>query len=157
MNQTNILKETQKTYMAIAFSLLLLAIAVFYLIQSGSISQGSSAMDILFKAVPMGIVIGLSASFYFGNKHLKAARSVNGLSKKLEFYKKSALAKNLCLAVPGYLASIAAIISGETQFLFISLAVLAVMLIAFPSKKKAISQLGLGDKDASELEKLMSA
>ncbi|WP_341224635.1 hypothetical protein [uncultured Arcticibacterium sp.] len=157
MNQTNTLKKTQRTYIAIAFSLLLLAVAVFYLIQSGNISKGSSYMSILFKAVPMSIVIGLSASFYLGNKHLKEARKAKNLSSKLDYYKKSVFVKNLCLAIPGYLASIAAIMSGETQFLFIALAVLVVMLIAFPSNKKASSQLELSDNEAAELKKWMTA
>lgn len=157
MNQSNPLKETQKVYIAVAISILVLAAAVFYLIQSGTISKDTEYMNILFKAVPMAIVIALSASFYLGNKHLKAGRKVKAVSKKLALYQKSVTVKNLCLAIPGYLASIAAIMSGETQFLFITLAVFVVMLIAFPSKKKAISQLELNDKDVSELESLFSA
>lgn len=157
MNQTNTLKETQKIYIAIAFSLLLLAVAVFYLIHSGEISKGSPYMSILFKVVPMGIVIGLSASFYLGNKHIKEGRKAKKLSSKIDFYKKSVFVKNLCLAIPGYLASIAAIMSGETQFLFISLAVLVVMLIAFPSIKRAGSQLELTDSETAELKNWMSS
>lgn len=155
MNASNPLKETQKIYISIAFGLLILTAVIFYFIQSGTIAKSSEYMEILIKAVPMGIVIGLSASFYFGNKHLKKARKEKGINLKIKSYQSSVLVKNLCLAVPGILACLGALLSGEAQFLFIALAVLIVMLIAFPSKNKTISALELNENELKLFEKLV--
>jgi hypothetical protein len=131
------MKETQKIYLLMAFGLLLLAASCFYLIQSEIIYHSTNYMDMLTKVVPMSIVIGLSASFYLGNKHMKVAKSPKKASEKFESYKKGVFVKNICLVIPGFIACLAALLTGEAQFLFVALAVLIVMLIAFPSSHKA--------------------
>ena len=131
------MKETQKLYLIMAGGVLLLTAICFYLIQTDTVSESKKFLDILTKAVPMSIVIGLSASFYLSNKHLKKMKVAKKSADKFQAYKNSIQIKNICLLVPGLIACIASILTGEAQFLFVALAVLIVMLIAFPSSHKA--------------------
>ncbi len=147
----NTLKETQKSYLSLAFALLLIASAAFYLIDTGIVAPSQTYTDIILKVIPMAIVIGISGSFYFGNKQIRAARSSKKLGEKLNGFKKANNIKNICLLLPGVSASLATILTGEKQFLFIALAILIVMAIAFPSKNKTAAALSLTDK---EIEKL---
>ena len=147
----NTLKEIQKNYFIFVFALLLLAAACFNLITSGIVGISQTYTSILLKAVPMAVVIGISGSFYFGNKHIRSARSAKKLGDKLVGAKKANNIKNICLLVPGVLACIAALMTGEKQFLFISLAVLIVMAIAFPSKNKTVATLKLTEKEVEKL------
>jgi hypothetical protein len=140
------MKEIQKLYIIVAFGLLLLTAICFYLIQTETITESKKYLDILTKAVPMSIVIGLSASFYFGNKHLKKMKVAKKSADKFQAYKNSIRIKNICLVIPGLIACIASILSGEAQFLFIALAVLIVMLIAFPSSNKAMTIMEIDQK-----------
>jgi hypothetical protein len=140
------LKSIQKEYLITAVALLLFTAICFYLTQSGTLLIKGNYQYILIRLVPMSIVIGLSASFYFGNKHLKLSKSAKKTTAKLEAYKNALRIKNACLFIPGIIASLSAVISGEVQFLFISLAILTVMLIAYPSKTKSISAMEITDK-----------
>ncbi|MFT5886446.1 MAG: hypothetical protein ACI9IP_002913 [Arcticibacterium sp.] len=148
----NSLKEIQKNYFIFVFALLLLAAACFNLITSGIVGISQTYTSILLKVVPMAIVIGISGSFYFGNRHVRAARAAKKLGDKLVGVKKANNIKNICLLVPGVLACIAALMTGEKQFLFISLAVLIVMAIAFPSKNKTAATLKLTEKEVEKLQ-----
>ena len=146
------MKETQKQYMTMAFGLLLLTAICFYLIQTDTISESKKYLDILTKAVPMSIVIGLSASFYLGNKHLKKMKVSKKASQKFDNYKNATRIKNICLLIPGIIACIASLLTGEAQFLFIALAVLIVMLIAFPSNNKAMTAMEFDQKTFDKIK-----
>jgi hypothetical protein len=140
------MKETQKLYIIVAFGLLLLTAICFYLIQTETITESKKYLDILTKAVPLSIVIGLSASFYLGHKHLKKMKVAKKSADKFQAYKNSIQIKNICLVIPGLVACIASILTGQAQFLFIALAVLIVMLIAFPSSNKAMTIMEIDQK-----------
>ncbi|MGK0139143.1 MAG: putative membrane protein [Algoriphagus sp.] len=148
----NAIKEIQKNYFVFVFALLLLAAASFNLITSGIVGISQAYTSILLKAVPMAIVIGISGSFYFGNKHIRAARSAKKLEDQLIRFKKANNIKNIYLLLPGVIACIAALMTGEKQFLFISVAILIVMAIAFPSKNKTMAALNLTEKEMAKLQ-----
>jgi hypothetical protein len=141
------LKEIQKEYLLIALGLSIFIAICFYLVQSNIFLLSGNYQYILTKLVPMSIVIGLSASFYFGNKHLKIAKSAKKSDAKINSFTKALRIKNACLLIPGIIAGLSAVVSGETQFLFIALAILIVILIAFPTKVKSISAMEISDKN----------
>jgi hypothetical protein len=141
--------------LAIAGGLFTFSAIVFFLLSKQIITPGQTgSMEIFKTMVPVAIVLGIGASYMIGNKLLLKAQQQKGFGLKMAKYQSLLIIKLALLEAPGLLAVIAALLTGEIQFLFIALALVIVMIIGIPSREKLAFQLKM---TPSETDKLMKS
>ncbi|MCR9066606.1 MAG: hypothetical protein NXI00_21715 [Cytophagales bacterium] len=153
MKSTITYKSLKIILLAIPAGLFLFSFVTFFLVSIGMVEASSSGdIGVFRNLVPIAIVLGVGGSYLLGNKLLKSAKTEKGLANKLKAYQKMSIIKTALLEVPGLIAVVAALLTGEIQFLFVAMAIVVVMVIGVPTKEKVMEMLELSPSDRQKFK-----
>ncbi|MGR3809155.1 hypothetical protein [Jiulongibacter sp. NS-SX5] len=137
--------------LAIAGGLFVFSAVTFFLLSNGLYTPSGEGMETFQNVVPIIIVLGIGASYFVTKKMLPSALKEKGLKNKMRSFQKISIIKLALLEAPGLLAVVAALLTGEIQFLFIALAIVIVMIIGIPTREKLADMLKLSPGEKNEL------
>ncbi len=148
----NIFKTIQIIYTALLFGVLLFTILGYTLSGNPTFNLDS---DITFMiAIPVVAVAAyMLGNLVFSSLVNKTHRN-STLATKLTRYQSAILVRVACLEAPAFIAIAATFITNNATFLLISVIMLVLMYLQFPSKEKFKAAFDLGMKEKSELDKL---
>ncbi|UBM59897.1 hypothetical protein LAG90_04450 [Marinilongibacter aquaticus] len=137
---------------SIPLALFLAAAAVYYILKGEQMALQPDTMSTFQFVLPIAILVGILFSSFYFNRQVKKLWKVKNLKEKLSGFQKAFILKMAMQELPATVAVVAALFTGEAQFLFIALAVIIVMIIGVPSKEKIALFLQLSPQEKHTLE-----
>ena len=145
-------KTIQIIYTALIFGVLLFTVLGYLLAQKPTFSLD---MDTIFM---VAIPVVAMAAYVLGNMLytllLRKTVLTSTLNSKLVKYQTAVLVRVACIEAPAFLAIAATFMTNNAIFLLISLLMIVLMYVQFPSKEKFKTAFTLDMKEKSELDKL---
>ena len=145
-------QTVQIIYGALILGVLVFTIIAFFLIANHTINI--DVTNIFTILVPIAAILGVYLSYFIYNSILSKADTNVSLLSKLAKYQSALIIKAACLEGPAFLAIVAAFNSENVSYLLISMLMLLIMFMHFPTKEKFKSELKLNMKEKSDLDKL---
>ncbi|SOE19830.1 hypothetical protein SAMN06298216_0332 [Spirosomataceae bacterium TFI 002] len=137
------IKSLQTIHLAVAGSLLFFGAVVYYLLNYDGGAITDLSPDIFRRIVPITIILGMTAAYYFKKTMLRTALAQKNDESKWAAYQKAFMVELACLEIPGLVSIVAALLTGETNFLLIGIALIAVILFRRPTERKVRLELGV--------------
>jgi len=148
----NTFKTIKIIYTALIFGVLLFTILGYTLSDNPSFNLD---MDITFMvAIPLVALAAYVLGNLLYNSLLNKTVTNSTLTSKLTRYQSAILIRVACLEAPAFLAIAVTFMSNNVSFLLISLLMVVLMYVQFPSKEKFKKEFTLDMKEKSELDKL---
>lgn len=148
----NTFKTIQIIYTALIFGVLLFTILGYTL--SGNPTFSLEADITFMVAIPIVAMTAYVLGNLVYNSLLNKTVVNSTLNSKLTRYQSAILIRVACLEAPAFLAIVATFMTNNASFLLISLLMVVLMYVQFPSKEKFKTAFTLDMKEKSELDKL---
>ncbi len=139
-------------YFSLVSILVMFGAIVFYLSTSGSITPDPEFAQVLRYVLIMVLPIGLGAGYFIFKKQMEAIDSTLTLHEKLMKYQTAVLVRSGCFEMPGLLAAVAALITGDISLLLFTAIVVVIFLMVRPSVYTITTDLNLSQTERSMLE-----
>lgn len=136
------IKILQIIHLAVAGSLLMFGAVVYYLLNYGGGAISELSPDMFRRIVPITIILCMTAAYYFKKTMLRKAQSQRDQENKWAEYQKAIVTELAFLELPGLVSIVAALLSGEINFLLVGIALIAVILFRRPTERKIRTDLG---------------
>ncbi len=148
----NTFKTIQIIYMALLSGVLIFTILGYTLLGNPTFSLDA---DITFLvAIPVVALAGYMLGNLVFSSLVNKTVTNSTLTSKLTRYQSAILVRVACLEAPAFLAIAATFITNNAVFLLISLLMLVLMYMQFPSKEKFKNAFTLDMQEKSALDKL---
>jgi hypothetical protein len=141
-------KEYFKSMLVIWFSLIggqiFFGIITFYLNNNGSYEpRAKDLKDIFIYLVPVFTVYGVIAGSIIFKKKLNSSKSKTSLIEKLNDYRAALIIRYALLEGATFFSLVSYLMTGDSLFLYISIAIIVIFIIIKPSTKDVINNLEL--------------
>ena len=147
------MQTTSKSFLT-TLRIIYFALVSFFLTVSGNVEVNTDAefvlmmRYVLFAVTPVAIGAG-----YFAFKHtLTSASSLTSLKEKLLRYQVAVFMRSASLEIPGMLAAVITLITGELSFLLFTSVILMLFLMLIPGVGTIVQDLTLSRKESAILE-----
>jgi hypothetical protein len=128
-------------------------IVAFYIVSGGQIAENGSQLNDTFRViVPLMIMGGLTASWYFTRTRIEAMPAKSGLIEKLVQYRTVFIIKLALLEAPSLLAIVAFLLTGNFLYLALAGLVILVFVINRPTKFKIANELKLDQEERALID-----
>ncbi len=148
----NIFKTIKIIYTALLFGVFTFTVLGYTL--SGNPTFGIEGDSTFLIAIPVVALAGYMLGNLVFNSLVRKSTENSTLTSKLTRYQSAILVRIACLEAPAFLAIVATFITSNAAFLLVSLLMLVLMYLQFPSKEKFKNAFTLTMKEKSELDKL---
>ena len=142
-------------YLALVASMTLFGVVSFFLTVTDSIEVNADAdfvlmmRYILFAVTPAA----LGGGYFVFKNTLSGAVGLPSLKEKLMKYQVAVLVRSASLEIPGLLAAVAALITGELSFLLFTAIIIVLFIMLLPGINTIVQDLNLSRKETFILEK----
>jgi hypothetical protein len=140
------------TYYLQTFSVLLFAAVVAFLINQRPDAVGNASISDWHTVVPVAMIISLATAYMVFRLLVGRIKANDPLRQKMPAYARAILIRSALLEIPGFLAAIAAYLSGKFYFLGAAVLIFVLFLILKPSRNSIATDLNLSPKEKALLE-----
>lgn len=148
MNQNqsfySVIKQSQIVCAALIIGqIFFLAIAYFITNQNGGGFGDKSIAEVLYFIVAALVIGGVLGSVIVFRNKLTSIKEIVDIQQKITQYRATQIVRWALLEVPSFFAIIAYILTGETMFASVSVAIIILFSLTFPSKARIEKDLEL--------------
>jgi hypothetical protein len=140
------------TYYLQAFSVLIFAAVVTFLIGQRGEVPSSPDLQMWRTLVPSAIIISLVTAYFVFRTMVGRIKSGDNIRKKTPVYARAILVRSALLELPGFLASIAAYLTAQLYFAGAAGFIFVLFLILRPTRATITQDLNLSAKEKALLE-----